>query len=290
MPFYGRFDQFVAAVESVLGQRDPEWRLMIVDDVYPDPEPGRWASSLGDPRIRVLRNDVNLGVSGSFRRSVELMEGDRAVIMGCDDVMLPDYVARVHELVTRFPDADIIQPGVAVIDDAGKRSRPLADRVKDLYRPRGHRPLALAGEALAASLARGNWAYFPSLVWRVPTLRRIGFRADLEVALDLALLLEISAQGGTLVLDDRVVFEYRRHSSSVSAFTATDGTRFIEEREVLWAAADRFGGLGWHRAARVSRRYLSSRLNALSVLPKAIRSGGRGVLVDHVLGRPYSRD
>ncbi len=289
MPFYGDVDQFQTAVRSVLAQTSGDWRLTIVDDVYPDPAPGEWARALDDPRVRYLRNESNLGVAGNFQRCVELMSETHAVIMGGDDVMLPGFVERVHELVAAYPEADIIQPGVGVIDSSGSAARPLPDRVKELYRPRGPRPRELAGEELAASLLRGNWAYFPSLVWRTATITEIGFRPDLRVALDLALLLQIVARGGRLVLDDRVVFLYRRHLASVSSFSATDGSRFIEERDVLWEAADTFAAMGWARAARIGRRYLSSRLNALSVFPRALRSAtadDRRVLLDHILGRP----
>src|SRR6476661_2974892 len=99
MPFYGRVDHFKQAVESVLAQTSSDWRLVIVDDVYPDPEPGRWAQALGDPRVTYLRNEVNLRPSRNYQKCVGLMQTEFAVLMGCDDVMLPNYVARVHELI-----------------------------------------------------------------------------------------------------------------------------------------------------------------------------------------------
>jgi len=288
MPFYGDPAQFRDAVQSVLAQSSDDWRLVIIDDMYPDTAPGAWAAAIDDSRVRYIRNSQNLGVSGNFRRSLELMESEFGIIMGCDDRLLPDFVASFERLASQFPDASVIQPGVRVIDDDGVVVRPLADRVKGIYRPRVSGARALSGEALALSLARGNWAYFPSLIWRAETARSIGFRADLEVALDLELLFRIVEGGGTIVLDDRVVFEYRRHLGSVSAFTATDGSRFVEERDVLWAAASRFSARGWPRAARAAHRYLSSRLNALSILPRAAStatSADRRVLTNHILGR-----
>ena len=36
MPFYGDPGLFRAAVESVLAQSDGDWRLVVIDDVYPD--------------------------------------------------------------------------------------------------------------------------------------------------------------------------------------------------------------------------------------------------------------
>jgi glycosyltransferase involved in cell wall biosynthesis len=292
MPFYGRFDHFREAVTSVLAQSDPDWRLTIVDDVYPDTEPGEWAKAIDDPRVTYIRNDQNLRPSRNYNKCVSLTQSEFVVIMGCDDVMLPGYVSRVHELIRQFPDADIIQPGVSTIDENGTPSNPLADVVKRLYRFAGTGARKFSGEPLALSLLRGNWTYFPSLVWRTSQLSRFTFRTDLDVVQDLAMLLEITKAGGSLVLDDDIVFNYRRHSGSVSALTAPDGSKFMQERTLFYAAAEACDALSWHRAARAARHHFSSRLNALTELPSAIAHGtraGRRTLLEHVLRRPYSK-
>jgi glycosyltransferase involved in cell wall biosynthesis len=290
MPFYGRFDHFRQAVNSVLNQSDPDWTLTIVDDVYPDLAPGEWARSL-DARVTYIRNEENLRPSRNYNKCVSLARGEFVTIMGCDDVMLPNYVARVTELTRQFPDADVLQPGVSIIDENGASSRPLADRVKGWYRFGGTGAREFSGESLAVSLLRGNWTYFPSLVWRTERLTRFGFRTDLDVVQDLAMLMEIIKSGGSLVLDDLEVFHYRRHSSSVSAVTGTDGSKFRQERTLFYECADACEALGWHAAAQVARRHVSSRLNALTEFPGAIARrnwAGARTLADHVLRRPYA--
>lgn len=288
MPFYGRFDHFKQAVQSVLAQSDPDWRLVIVDDVYPDRAPGEWAQNLGDPRITYIRNEINLRPSRNYRKCVTLMHSEFAVLMGCDDVMLPNFVQRARQLTVRFPNAAIIQPGVTVIDGAGHPSRPLADRVKGWYRFSGHGPRDYSGERLATSLLRANWTYFPSLLWRVSELRQHGFRIDLDVVQDLAMLLEITKNGGVLIVDDQECFHYRRHSESVSAVTGPDGSKFAQERTLFEEAARDCAALGWTRAARAARLHLASRLNAATELPAAIQAAsgpGRRALLRHVFGR-----
>jgi glycosyltransferase involved in cell wall biosynthesis len=270
LPFYGRFDHFRLAVESVLAQSDTDWRLTVVDDVYPDPAPGEWVQGLGDSRIRYIRNEVNLGVGRNFEKCVTLMTEEHAVIFGCDDVMLPGYVGRVHRLLDENPDASVVQPGVEIIDSAGAIVMPLGDRVKRAFRARDtRRSRVLAAGDMAASLLRGNWTYFPSLVWRTDLLRRYRFDASREVVPDLVMLLDIAAGGGRLVVDDEIVFRYRRHAESVSSWRATDGSRFTEERELFESSAQRFSALGWKQAERAARHHVTSRLNALTQLPAA---------------------
>ena len=275
MPFYGDPELFRTAVLSVLAQDETDWRLVVIDDQYPHWSADEWLGTVGDERIEHVINKRNLGVSGNFQRSVELARADHFTIMGCDDVMLPGYIRRMRLAFERFPDASYAQPGVIVIDGSGRASNPLADRVKRHYAPAVHRPTLLHGEELAHGIVRGNWTYFPSICWSRRVVTRWGFRPEYGVALDLDLQLRIIDDGGSIVVDPDVTFAYRRHSGSVSAWTANDGSRFLEERAVLLEAADRAQARGWSRTARAARIRLSSRLSALTRLPAALRSGDR---------------
>ncbi|MBD0863320.1 glycosyltransferase family 2 protein [Gordonia sp. zg691] len=261
MPFYGDVAQFKQAVTSVIEQSDPELRLVVVDDCYPDPEPREWLASLRDARIHYLRNDANLGVNGNFRRCVELVTADWFVVMGCDDIMHPDYLATVRTLAGHHPDASVIAPGVEVIDENGQPVRPLGDRMKSVLAP--NRATVLSGERLATSLYRGNWTYFPSLLWRTEAVREVGFRPGLEIVLDLALLVDLAGEGGSLVFDPEVVFSYRRHRASVSSVQAVDGRRFAEENRFFAGEAERCAARGWRKAERAARLHATSRLNHL---------------------------
>ena len=49
------------AVLSVVGQTNPDWRLIVVDDGYPDDSIPGWFESLKDERITYMRNETNLG-------------------------------------------------------------------------------------------------------------------------------------------------------------------------------------------------------------------------------------
>lgn len=262
MPFYGDVEHFKQAVRSVLRQSDGDLRLVVVDDCYPDDEPARWLVALADKRVEYLRNASNLGVNGNFRRCVDLVAADHFVVMGCDDVMAPDYLSTVVSLASANPGATVIQPGVDVIDESGRPVRPLGDRIKSWLAPSS--ATVLTGERLATSLFHGNWTYFPSLLWRTDAVRAVGFRTGFDVVLDLALLIDLAVGGGAMVYDPTVVFSYRRHGGSVSSVQAVDGRRFDEENRFFAAEEVRCRELGWPRAARAARGHLTSRLNQLT--------------------------
>lgn len=287
LPYYGDIALMQDAVCSVLAQNNANWRLTVVDDGYPDASVPDWFASLGDERVRYFRNDAKLGAQGNHRRCLSYVEHELFVIMGADDVMLPNYLDVVLHLHDTEPETAIVQPGVQVIDERGVPMRTLADTAKRWYAPRGSGCRVLAGEPLATSLLRGNWLYNPSLCWRSSALDEIRLRETVDV-FDLVLPLDVIVAGRSMVVDDTLCFQYRRHRSSDSWSGASAGSRFPEERRFFLTIADEMESLGWHDAARTARVHLSSRLNAACQLPLAARRRDRGAvrsLSRHVFSR-----
>ncbi len=287
LPFYGDPGLLRRAVRSVQEQRRTDWRLTVVDDGYPDDTIGPWFAALGDDRVRYRRNARRLGAQPNNRHCIEAVERPFFVMMGADDLMEPDYLDTVLALHERWPDAAVVQPGVAVIDADDRPVRPLADRVKALLAPSGSGPRAVGGEDLLVSLLRGNWLYNPSLCWRTDAVQRVALPGSADV-FDLALPVAVIADGATMVVDDHVCFRYRRHRSSDSGSGAAAGNRFAEERRYFAAEAARMEDRGMPRAARAARWHGSSRLNAAVQLPgAALRRDPAALraLAAHLVGR-----
>jgi glycosyltransferase involved in cell wall biosynthesis len=288
LPYYGDPALMRETVRSVQAQEDGDWRLTVVDDCYPDDSVPGWFASLGDVRITYRRNEHNLGINRNFQQCVELAEHDHLVMIGSDDVILPNYVGTMRAILADAPDATIVQPGVQIVDAHGNPSRSLVDDTKHrLYRPKFTGRTVLKGEPLAVSLLRGNWLYFPALCWRTKAVQAVGFREGMNVIHDLALVIDLVQQGGELVVDDTVCFQYRRHEASVSSLGAAHATRFVEESDYFVEVAERMRAQGWPRAARVAHNHVSSRLHALTMLPGALRGGqrdGARTLLRHAFG------
>lgn len=292
LPYYGDVEHFKKAVDSVMAQSYRDFRLVVVDDGFPDPEPARYMGELTarDERVSYLKNEVNLGANGNYRKCLDMVEAPVVVVMGADDIMLPNYLQAVHDGFAAQPDAAVFECGVEVIDENGVSTRSLADAVKawqsPLSDPNGRK--VLGGEDLMVSLMNGNWTYFPSLAWNAEWISRIGFREGLDVVQDLALLVDTISAGGTMVIDPTLAFLYRRHSASDSSVRALDGRRFEEESRFFAGEARSFRTRGWSRAARAARLHWTSRLNAAALLPTAARAGkireGGPKLLRHILG------
>lgn len=275
LPFYGDVVMMKEAVRSVLRQENSHWRLIVVDDGYPDDSIPGWFDALGDSRITYERNDMNLGANANYRKCLTYVENSLVQVMGADDIMLPNYVDWLIDTAGRYPRAGVFQPGVVVIDEVGVQSNTLVEKVKRFYMPRGKGAQLLTGERFAVSVLRGDWLYFPSLAWRAEIILGIGFREGYDVVQDLALVCDAAMSGRGLLYDPTVAFMYRRHSGSDSSWRALEGTRFNEERRFFLQMASEMRAHGWRKAARVSRLHLSSRLHAGSLLPRAVRVNNR---------------
>ena len=279
VPAFGDGAHVRETVASVLAQTDPNWRLTVVDDGIAagrDPDLGPWLASLADERVRYLANPERLGINRNFQRCAELATAELVVILGSDDRLLPDFVARVRELASEYPDAAFLHTGARIVDAAGRPAAPLVDRVKAATSIRVRGSALVGGERLAASLLRGNWMYFPSVVFRRDVLLRHGFRPGYDIVLDLDLYLRILRAGGSAVLVERPGIEYRRHAGSLSSAGADDGSRFAEERAFFVATAAELAALGWPKAARAARWHLTSRLHVLCKLPGLLAAGDLG--------------
>lgn len=275
IPYWGDPALLDATMATVLSQTDRRWRVTIVDDAYPDPTARETYADHADPRVTYVRNEVNLGLAGNFEKCRTLATGMLAMFLGCDDLLHDDFVATIRRHHTAHPDVEMIQVGVRVIDGAGQPSIGLADRVKSMIRPRIAGPTLLGGERLATSLLRGNWLYWPSLVFRVDALAPRSFRADLPIILDLALIMDAVTAGNRLLLVPDVCFDYRRHDESASSVSLLQGDRLADERRYFGEASASLVAHGWPRAARAARMHWTSRLHALSLLPAALTSRSR---------------
>lgn len=289
IPYWGDVAFMKEAINSVLNQRNGNWLLTIVDDAYPGDAIQEYVASVNDSRIKYIRKETNEGITENFRTCVSLATQDVLVVVGCDDALLPNFVDVVLNAHESFPEAWIIQPGVQVIDDAGRNTTPLTDIVKNrLVKPRGNGPRLVAGEPLAVSLLHGDWLYWPSLAFRRDRIRDFDFRDGLPVIQDLGLVIDMVLEGAVLLIEPEVCFAYRRHSSSASAAKLLDGSRFDGEREYFELASRLCDEKGWRKASQAARLRLTSRAHALLFLPLALRHGRRDAmktLVGHAFGK-----
>ena len=270
LPFYGDVAFMKQTVQSILNQTDPNWRLVVVDDGYPDETLPSWFEGLGDERIEYQRNVQNLGANGNFQKCLGLLSAEYCLVMGADD--------------TKHPGISMIHPGVKVIDENNAEISTRSDQVKKSIRESQGTSKLLSGEHLATSLMKGNWMYFPSIVWKTKTIQEIGFRPGFHVCQDLGLAMDLIMQGGEMALIDDEIFRYRRHQESDSSVKAINGQRFMDEKHFFRVMAHDLKEIGWSSAAKAAGLHSTSRLHAASLIPACIsRKQNPLPLIKHAL-------
>jgi glycosyltransferase involved in cell wall biosynthesis len=257
IPYWGEFLLLKEAVESVLGSEYTDFRVVIVDDCYPDKTAYNYFRDFADARVKYIRHRKNIGISANFNFCLARVEAEYFVMMGCDDKMLPNYLGRA---VAKMRGVDFYQGGVGVIDIAGREYLPLGDRAKRFLSP--SKAGVYGGEKLAQSLVRGNWLYFPAILWRSARVRKYEFNDKYKIVEDVELELSIIADGGKMYFDRERGFLYRRFDGSLSS-VEKKGVRFREEDEIYERFAKRFFEMGWRKAAWEARMRIASRVNRI---------------------------
>ena len=100
MPVYNSAASLAAAARSILRQTARDLELIIIDDGSAD-DSFAAAQRLADPRIRLFRNERNIGASQTRNRGIELAQGAFLAPMDADDVCRP----RRLELTWRYLEA-----------------------------------------------------------------------------------------------------------------------------------------------------------------------------------------
>jgi len=280
VPFYADVALLRSAIDSLLTQSDPDWVGVVIDD---SPlaaglaiEVAQLVDGVADVRLTRLRNERNLGVAPTFNRAFGVAT-ERAVdivtIFHADDVLEPDYVATVRATHAQFPDAACVAPNATVIDAAGRPVRPLPDRAKQWLWPR--RRTELAGDRGLALLLRGQFLYCPAVSYRMAAVRAQvvpRWNERWGQVMDLELYARTLLAGGSIALERRPVYRYRRHADTTTERNSAGLVRTEEETALCKALAAEATRKGWYRAARAGRRRITVRAQALVRLPALLRA------------------
>jgi glycosyltransferase involved in cell wall biosynthesis len=264
IPFFSGLDYLSLALRSLIEQTDPAWTAIVVDDASPEDGAEAVVGELGDPRVRYVRNDYNLGVAANFNRCIDLAaaEAPAVVVFHGDDELAPGYVAAIRAAHRSFPDATCVAPRVTVIDGHGRPARTIADTVKAMLWPR-HLPVVLEGDEGLAKLMRGLFFYCPSVSYRVDLLPKVRFDTRWRQVMDLDLYSRVLLDGGSIVVFLDRTYRYRRHEATMTAANSRSLVRLDEETQVCREVAAMARDRGWRRSVRAAQLRGTVRLNGL---------------------------
>ena len=112
----GRF--LPQAVESILAQSLEDFEFLVIDDGSTDSS-ADYLEGLTDRRVRVIRNESNLGLTRSLNRGLDEATGTFVARMDADDVALPHRLARQVGFLRTHGSVGIVGCSRTLIDEAG---------------------------------------------------------------------------------------------------------------------------------------------------------------------------
>ena len=101
-------DLLEVCLRSVLDQPYEDMEVIVSDNASTDQTPAILESLSGDPRLKVLRLDEPVEVTDNWINGVEASSGDYLLLIGDDDCLLPNYCARIDELIETYGRPDCI--------------------------------------------------------------------------------------------------------------------------------------------------------------------------------------
>ncbi len=114
------------ALDSVRAQTWPKWELIAVNDASTDP---RIAGILDqaareDSRIRVLHRSANGHIATATNEGLALVRAEFVVFMDHDDLLVPEALAVVAQVIKDNPGAVLLYSDEDHIDETGIRANP----------------------------------------------------------------------------------------------------------------------------------------------------------------------
>jgi glycosyltransferase involved in cell wall biosynthesis len=172
--------------------------------------------------VRLVFNEKNLGYVKNSERAIRMCTGEIIFLADQDDIWLPEKVAYVEKVFSRFPRAGIVFSNAEIVD---QHLRPLGYDLwqkADFNRSRQRR---LAQGSAFEELLKGNVVYGTTMAFR-SSFKGLILPISSNWDADEWIALLISSSAGLVALNYSLV-KYRQHSNNLAG--APKGTSTLRE-------------------------------------------------------------
>ena len=177
---YNRAGLVRDAIDSVLSQSFKDFELLVLDDGSTDGTV-EVIEQFMDPRLRLVRNERNVGIPLTRQRGLELAHGRFFAVLDSDDLAPPGRLARQVAFLGRNPAIAAVGGWTRKIGANGRTGL-------------GVQMLPLRPEELHARLLFRTCHRHSTLMGRTPIMRDHGYRSEFPVAEDYDLFSRMAEQ------------------------------------------------------------------------------------------------
>ena len=121
MGIYNCQDTLEEAVNCILAQTYTDWELIMCDDGSTDCtyEIAERIQKENPEKIKLIRNDVNLGLNQTLNNCLALASGEYIARMDADDICSPERFAEEIRILETEPDISIVSTDMEYFDESG---------------------------------------------------------------------------------------------------------------------------------------------------------------------------
>lgn len=201
MPAYNAAATITDAIRSVEAQTLGDWRLIVIDDGSTDETaPCVAALAADEPRITLLRQPENGGVSSARNAGAAKAETDFLCFLDADDTFTPDYMERMAGRLLDEPDlAMVCCDAFLFTDRPGEGSLGRCSQKEAMIPP----------ITLERVIARQFQIYTATMMRREWFIRLGGYDETFRTAEDFDLWVRLLIAGGRVAFIDEPLAWYR---------------------------------------------------------------------------------
>ncbi|QHG15287.1 glycosyltransferase [Nostoc sp. ATCC 53789] len=118
MPVYNGEFYLREAIDSILSQTFQDFEFLIINDGSTD-STREIICSYDDPRIRLIDNDYNLGLTQSLNKGLKLAEGEFIARQDADDISEPERLVKQVDFLETHPKVALVGTWYKQIDTQG---------------------------------------------------------------------------------------------------------------------------------------------------------------------------
>jgi glycosyltransferase involved in cell wall biosynthesis len=118
IPTYNAEATIKEAIASIINQAYSNIHIHVMDNASTD-DTLKIVAEFQDPRIRIHRNDINIGGEGNFNRCIQVATGKYTAIFHADDIYESNMVQTQVAFLELNPEAGAVFTEAKLIDNAG---------------------------------------------------------------------------------------------------------------------------------------------------------------------------
>jgi glycosyltransferase involved in cell wall biosynthesis len=208
-------------LKSILSQLQPNDELIIIDDHSIDATVDL-ITRIGDSRVHIYRNNINMGVQKSFEKAIGLASGGIIFLSDQDDVWHPEKVSKFSEIFKNLPEVSMVLSDARIVDNVGRVV------VESFFKRRGG-----FAPGIVANLVKNRYlgcvmAFRKNLLEQILPFPTSIPQHDMWIGL-------VNEVYGKAYYISTPLIDYRRHESNASSASSNIRGSFVQMFKWRWA-------------------------------------------------------